>query len=78
MTARAYIPPLFVELIAFEYECPECGHRGCVNEQTKSKAFDPATGRFTCPNCWETGLVQLLLTPAPRDADSTSVQRRTR
>lgn len=58
----------FSQIYSFEYRC-ECGHTGVVDERTNRTVFDPTTARFTCPNCWETVLLLLTLTPEQTEAD---------
>ncbi len=81
MTKRDDSKPLYGRVFAFHFRC-ECGHEEEVDERTDAKVFDSSTGRFTCPNCWETGLLLLTLRPVQTDADaetsSTKHRRRRR
>lgn len=60
--------PLFGQINAFEYQC-ECGHAGVVDERTDRSVFDPTTGRFTCPECLETRLLLLTVSPESSEPD---------
>ena len=63
--------PRYVRFWNFDYRCV-CGHAGIVDEQTPHTVFDPDTGRFTCPVCWETHLLMVTMTPVEPSGETPS------